>query len=644
MARVPAKPNTLKENTSYSRHCQEAPYSALGGVVVDGRVPKRFQVLPCNRERHQVGTTNRWRMADCLYSDLLGKTQALKAVNMPYNQALICIMTAESPKLCINPDLNSAYTFHRSPDRPQTTPHLTAASFDPAVSASCPTPLRNRNQSPSVSKSSLSSKRESMTTAGPVDVYIHKAACLASPKDVFFYHAKKSMSFVGPAEQHNTFDVMLKCVGVDWELHRSFIQKADTLVEKLARLDDPDGQKCRSRLVSDTPHSFVHNNSTKPVNEPARRRSDKDLDHMSVIHLDIQDSTITKRAMAIALGNLYHDEIDVELNQVAGVMAAADALGFQQLIEGCGEIMLKSINCATVCCYHQAASKYHQEQVVVACERWLELNLIPQLSLNIQLREMSAELLQKILKSARLFVLGEYSVFRTLVYWLFLQLNSDLQLMPANATVLSFFNCFPKSTAFLETDQGHAFLPLFQSLRLHGITDTNNIHDMQILNIVPQSWLVSFLSQHCRALQGGGDMLQMPNFESCSVRQGFIIDDGCHYHSQVLSLHGFHFDLKAVREDTTNTYTFYMERLKPGDPKLSFQQCERHMFSMRPDRVTRYCLTVQCLDVGKDVMHTTGIITQKFGLGHKTSHSQVLRVEDLVEPIYVTYTVLFPPS
>jgi BTB/POZ domain-containing protein 16 len=40
----------------------------------------------------------------------------------------------------------------------------------------------------------------------------------------------------------------------------------------------------------------------------------------------------------------------------------------------------------------------------------------------------------------RLFVLSEFSVFRTLAYWLFLQLNPDLQLMPSHSTVLSYFN------------------------------------------------------------------------------------------------------------------------------------------------------------------------------------------------------------
>jgi hypothetical protein len=39
-------------------------------------------------------------------------------------------------------------------------------------------------------------------------------------------------------------------------------------------------------------------------------------------------------AVAIALGNLYHYDLDIEQNEVASVLAAADALGFKQLKEG----------------------------------------------------------------------------------------------------------------------------------------------------------------------------------------------------------------------------------------------------------------------------------------------------------------------
>ena len=39
-------------------------------------------------------------------------------------------------------------------------------------------------------------------------------------------------------------------------------------------------------------------------------------------------------AMAITLGNLYHEDVDVDVEQVAGVLAAACILQFKALIKG----------------------------------------------------------------------------------------------------------------------------------------------------------------------------------------------------------------------------------------------------------------------------------------------------------------------
>ncbi|KAK3602023.1 hypothetical protein CHS0354_013064, partial [Potamilus streckersoni] len=182
-------------------------------------------------------------------------------------------------------------------------------------------------------------------------------------------------------------------------------------------------------------------------------------------------------------------------------------------------------------------------------------------------------------------------------------------------------NNLPKFTAFLDRDDGQIYAPLFATVRLHGVLDTSDIQDMQIMNIIPQLKMIELLSQHYHALQGGGDMSMMKNFNTGSIRQGFVIDDEPLYHSEVMSLHGFHFELKAVgtRE---GQYTIYMQRLKPGDPILSFRQCERHTFSMRADREVRYCITVQHLVNGENQIFTTGVLTHKFGLGEKTSKSE----------------------
>ncbi|XP_052704688.1 BTB/POZ domain-containing protein 16-like isoform X7 [Crassostrea angulata] len=647
-------PNAPKATISYCRSVQDAPFSALMGVVVDARIPERHPVTPRCRVRKMVGSTNRWRLPESLGSDLLGSSQAIKAVHMNYNNSLVNIITAESPVLNMNLDVSGPYKFRQTDDRPLTEPERTFS------------PQRVSVDSFAVPVSSPSVRiRGTPTPLGPIRKFVPSNARPATPKDIFLYHSKKSHSLLGPGKKVPDFDVVLKCLNMDWELHRPFLQKAEVLAALVKDADGPKFHKYYRSPASETLDTYIKKNQfysndykemsnrlslvedpeeeeIKGVNHPAHV-SEKRVNSVTVIKLDCKDPLLTKTAMAVALGNLYHDEVEVEVEDVANVLACASVLGFKALQNTCGKMMLENINHRTVCKYHLAASKYQQEQVVLACERWLELNLIPQMSCQIQLREVSMDLLQKTLKSHRLFTFNEYSIYRLLSYWLFLQLNPQVQLMPSHSTVLSYYNSLPKNCALVEKDEGQCYAPLFSAVRLTGITDTNHIQDMQMMNILPPSQLIDLLSQHYHALQGGGDMGSLRNFNAYSVRQGFIVDDEPHYHSEVLSLHGFHFELKAVRSSAGHV-AFYMQRLKPGDPILSFRQCERHTFSMRPDREVRYCITVQQYQKGDNSYKTTGIVSQKFGLGDKTSRSECLKMEKLDSPVYATFAVMFPSS
>ena len=86
------------------------------------------------------------------------------------------------------------------------------------------------------------------------------------------------------------------------------------------------------------------------------------------------------------------------------------------------------------------------------------------------------------------------------------------------------------------------------------------------------------------------------------------------------------------------------QRLKPNDPTLSFRICERQTFSLRQDREMRYSIRVQCSKGEHDFMFDTGLQSKKFGLGSKTSCSEVLTLDGLSLPIYASYLMLFPPS
>lgn len=67
-----------------------------------------------------------------------------------------------------------------------------------------------------------------------------------------------------------------------------------------------------------------------------------------------------------------------------------------------------------------------------------------------------------------------------------------------------------------------------------------------------------------------------------------------------------------------------IQRLKPSDPVLSFRQCERHTFSMRAGRETKYNVRVQYFSENqRNKVAQTGTITQRFSLADKTSMSEV---------------------
>ena len=66
---------------------------------------------PKHRVRRQTGITNRWRLPQSLYSDLLGSSQALKAINMPFNQTLVKSLTSTYP--ACNENLKTILAFDK---------------------------------------------------------------------------------------------------------------------------------------------------------------------------------------------------------------------------------------------------------------------------------------------------------------------------------------------------------------------------------------------------------------------------------------------------------------------------------------------------------------------------------------------------
>ncbi|PFX30299.1 BTB/POZ domain-containing protein 16 [Stylophora pistillata] len=157
----------------------------------------------------------------------------------------------------------------------------------------------------------------------------------------------------------------------------------------------------------------------------------------------------------------------------------------------------------------------------------------------------------------------------------------------------------------------------FKAFHMERVFFIQDVGLLDLSSATPQlagllDWLVS------QKLQGGGDMSLMTRFEHGALRKGFILEEHLKYHSEIMSLHGFHFEIKAVKDESNSKYSFFLQ--------------------------VRYCIRVQWLDSGVNKVFSTGILCQSFGFSGKAKQSEVVTVEDVRMPLFVTVSLMFPPS
>ncbi|XP_074089575.1 BTB/POZ domain-containing protein 16 isoform X2 [Macrotis lagotis] len=386
-------------------------------------------------------------------------------------------------------------------------------------------------------------------------------------------------------------DVILDCMGFKWELHQPQLFNSATLTKlyifALSQKDTDPLKELEKLLRAESPRKFKKKAPVKKIN----------------ISLKINDPLVTKTAFATALKNLYCKEAEVHKDDVLGVLASAHILQFPSLFKKCVFLMKDGISPCTIQTYYLAACKYKEELLIKACEKWLEMNLVPLIGKQIYLRTIPQELLQKVLKS----------------------------------------QSFPKKCPFLERELGQKFLPAFLPLRLHGITKAKDLEDIKHINFFPETWLVRILANHYHALESGGDMFHVKDLSTQGIRFGLLINQENKIYSEMIGVYGFFFEIKGVKHGTSS-YNFYMQRLKYSDASLPAKVCERRPVSLRQERLVKYEIRAQSLVNGNWQEFSTNALTQKFGLIKSTSKSHTLKIETEGNPIFVTFAFFFPVS
>ncbi|XP_061491774.1 BTB/POZ domain-containing protein 16 isoform X2 [Rhineura floridana] len=534
-----------------------APFVSLGGLSPNEKeITKIAGPLKQRFFRKQAGLTNRWQFPFSPSCDLLGIAQANKATRVGLNETLMRIISADTP-VCLNAEREAC--------------RETAEFQDMTDQNSFSTSPKRKHRSRIFSRQ-------------------------GTPNEILFSYTQKVTEGMEP-------DVTLECLGFQWELHRMYLFKSQVLSQLLATAV----QKSDLQITDSKPKVEKETRCYKQCLLSGQKHKEfhKQKQRMTkvTIALEINDPDVTRFAFAVALKNLYSSKLEVNEEDVLGILATAEVLQFPSLFQKCVQVMKRSICTANVCSYYSAGCKYKQPTLITNCERWIEVNLVPQLGSQIHLRKLPLELLQKVLKSSSL----------------------------------------PKICAFLEREVGQRYIAIFQSLRLHGITSSKHLEELWEINFLPLPWLTRILSDHYHALENGGDMAFQRDFNTQAVRFGLVLTQEPRYHSEIISIYGFFFEIKAVRHDAS-AYSFYMQRVKHADPIISFFTAERSPVSLKQEREVKYEIKAQCQIEGKWEEFTTERLTQRFGVKKPSCKSTVLKASIPSVPIYVTFSLLFPTS
>ncbi|EGV92324.1 BTB/POZ domain-containing protein 16 [Cricetulus griseus] len=90
----------------------------------------------------------------------------------------------------------------------------------------------------------------------------------------------------------------------------------------------------------------------------------------------------------------------------------------------------------------------------------------------------------------RLFTFSEFHLLKTLLMWVYLQMNSKVQVIPIHETMLAYFS--------------------------------RDLEELKHINFFPESWLVRVTANHYHALESGGNMVHLKDLSTQAMRFGLL--------------------------------------------------------------------------------------------------------------------------
>lgn len=142
----------------------------------------------------------------------------------------------------------------------------------------------------------------------------------------------------------------------------------------------------------------------------------------SVLHLKIVDPAVTPEGLNKILESLYHNEIEIDLDNIEGLVAAASMLSLESVLERCSEVCIESLSDYKVLSFSDLADKYGLPDLSQKCFEYLKCSFWRLSKETAFLAALRAPMMLKLVSADDLLVVeGEIDVYETVKKWIFLQ-------------------------------------------------------------------------------------------------------------------------------------------------------------------------------------------------------------------------------
>ncbi|CAL2040887.1 unnamed protein product [Caenorhabditis brenneri] len=166
--------------------------------------------------------------------------------------------------------------------------------------------------------------------------------------------------------------------------------------------------------------------------------------HSDRVNLEISDPNIDVEGINAVLGSLYHNEIEIDLDNIQGTLAAASYVALDSVTERCAEMMIEALSIDNAIQFLDLSTEYG---LICVKEKSLQLLLRNFWKISKdkeKLRLLEHDLLLALLNSPNLFITeGEYDIYKAVKTWIYMQECADFKIEEAQnefkSNMLEFF-------------------------------------------------------------------------------------------------------------------------------------------------------------------------------------------------------------